>query len=71
MEIDEGMMSPADKQHRIKRCGSSANIETYANGDEVDEEVNRYRENFAHVTRIKKDMQSGLDIMVDVRADSL
>jgi hypothetical protein len=71
MEIDEGMMSPADKQHRIKRCGSSANIETYANGDEVDEEVNRYRENFAHVTRIKKDMYSGLDIMVDVRADSL
>ena len=71
MEIDEGMMSPADKQHRIKRCGSSANIETYANGDEVDEEVNRYRENFAHVTRIKKDKYSGLDIMVDVRADSL
>jgi hypothetical protein len=69
MDIDEGMMSPGTKTPRIKRCGSSANIESYPNGD--DEEVNRYRENFAHVTRIKKDMYSGLDIMVDVRATSL
>ena len=65
------MMSPGYKQTKIKRCGSSANIESYHNGDEVDEEVNRYRENFAHVTRIKKDMYSGLDIMVDIRATSL
>jgi len=65
------MMSPGDKQAKIKLCGSSPNIESYQNGDEVDEEVNRYRENFAHVTRIKKDMYSGLDIMVDVRATSL
>ena len=71
MEVDEGMMSPGEKQTRLKRCGSSGNLGSYQNGEEVDEEVNRYRENFAHVTRIKKDIYSGLNIMVDVRASSL
>ena len=40
-------------------------------GEDDEEEIGRYKENFAKITRIKTDIYSGLPVYVDVRADNL
>jgi hypothetical protein len=40
-------------------------------GEEDEDEVGRYKENFAKITRIKTDIYSGLPVYVDVRNSNL